>query len=370
MKVAIVHDWLTIMGGSEKIIILLHELFPEAPIYTSFYDADNMPEIFRKMDIRTTYLQKIPFAKKKYTAFLPFMPRAFEQLDLSEYDIVISSSTSCSKGVITKADTLHICYCNTPMRYAWDFFHEYLRGKNPIVKWLISMQMHKIRIWDRLAADRVDYFVANSNNVRKRILKSYRREAEVIYPPANTDYYNPVDMDEDYYLVVSRLVSYKRVDLAIEAFNELGLPLVVIGGGKDFDKYKSIAKSNVKLLGRLADEEMREYYRRCKAFIFPGEEDFGITPVEAQACGRPVIAFAKGGVLETVKQDITGLFFKEQTIEALKSAVLEFEKCKDKFDKDVIREHAVNFSEQVFKRNIKQFIDAKYNEFMDVRKNV
>lgn len=370
MKVAIVHDWLTNMGGAERIIMLFHEMFPEAPIYTLFYNEANMPKEFKNMDIRTSYLQKLPFAKKKYQSLLSFMPKAVEQFDLSEYDLVLSSSTCCAKGVLTKSDTLHICYCNTPMRYAWDFYHEYINDKNVLVKWLIASEMKKIRIWDRISSDRVDYFIANSENVRKRIIKHYRRNSEVIFPPANTHYYTPIDSCEDYYLIVSRLVPYKKVDLAIEVFNELGLPLIIIGGGKNLDKYRAFAKPNVKLLGRLPDDQVREYYRKCKAFVFPGEEDYGITPVEAQSCGRPVIAYGKGGALETVVNNLTGIFFYEQTSEALKDAINRFESQSDKFDKSFIRNHALKYSEQVFKEKIKGFIDKKYSEFIEGKRYV
>ncbi|RKD32282.1 glycosyltransferase family 4 protein [Thermohalobacter berrensis] len=363
MKVAIVHDWLTNMGGAERIILILHELFPKAPIYTLVYNSKNMPDDFRNMDIRTSFLQKIPFSKKKYQNLLPLMPIAVEQFDLSEYDLVISSSTCCAKGVLTRANTLHISYCNTPMRYGWDFYHEYIKDKNIISKSLIAGLMNHIRMWDKVSSDRVDYFIANSNNVKKRIQKHYRRDAQVIYPPVNTDFYTPSNKDEEYYLIVSRLVSYKRIDLAIEVFNDLGLPLVIIGDGPELARYKKIAKNNITFLGRLSDEEVREYYRRCKAFIFPGEEDFGITPVEAQACGRPVIAYGKGGALETVVNEKTGLFFHNQSVDSLKKVVTDFQKGNYNFDKKTIRNHALRFSINRFKKDIMEFINEKINSF-------
>lgn len=363
MKVAIVHEWFSGIGGSEKVVKAFHELFPDAPIHVFIHNKDNMPEEYNKMDIRTSYLQKIPFAKTRYQNLLPLMPHAVEQYDLSEYDLVISSSTCCAKGVITKADTLHICYCHTPMRYGWDLYHQYIGEKSKLMQWIISFQMHKIRLWDKLSADRVDYFVANANNVAKRIQKNYRRDSKVIYPPVDTDFYTPSDKNGEYYLIVSRLVGYKRVDLAIEAFNELGLPLVIIGGGLEHKKYKSIAKNNISLLGKLSDEEMREYYRGCRAFIFAGEEDFGITPVEAQACGNPVIAYGKGGTLETVIDRQTGIFFYEQSVESLKEAVLKMEQSYSNFDKSVIRQNALRFSVERFKKEFMDFVSEKIKEF-------
>lgn len=364
MKVAIVHEWFSGIGGSEKVVKVFHDIYPDAPVYVLIHDKHKMPDEYNSMDVRTSYLQKIPFAKSKYQNLLPLMPGAVERYDLSEYDLVLSSSTCCAKGVLTKADTLHICYCHTPMRYGWDLYFDYLKNKNRLMRWIISSQMKNIRLWDRLSADRVDYFIANSNNVARRIAKNYRRESDVIYPPVETDFYTPGDEDDDFYLIVSRLVPYKKVDIAIEAFNQLGFPLVIIGAGPEYKRYKSMAKDNIKLLGHLSDVEVRDYYQRCKAFIFPGEEDFGITPVEAQACGRPVIAYAKGGVLETVVDHSTGLFFHDQCAKSLKDAVLDFEKYAKGFDKLSIRKHAEKFSASRFKNEIVGFIDDKMKEFM------
>ncbi|MDI3534964.1 MAG: hypothetical protein PWQ82_1329 [Thermosediminibacterales bacterium] len=359
MKIAIVHDWLTNMGGAERIIKVFREMFPEAPIYTLVFNKEKMPDEFKNMDIRTSFIQKMPFAKTNYQMYLPLMPIAVEQFDLSEYEVILSSSTCCAKGVITRTDTLHICYCNTPMRYAWDFYHEYVKGKNIITKSMIAVAMNYIRLWDRVSADRVDYFIANSKNVKRRIKKHYRRDAAIIYPPVDTEFFTPSDEGEDFYLVVSRLVPYKRVDLVIEVFNELGLPLVIIGDGPEFKNYRSMANDNVSLMGRLSDKEVREYYRKCRALIFPGEEDFGIVPLEAQSCGRPVIAYGKGGALETVVEGKTGLFFYKQNKESLKQAVLIFEKEAHKFNREVIRNHALKFGVNRFKKEIVEFIKAK-----------
>ncbi len=362
MKVAIVHDWLTNMGGAERVILALHEVFPDAPVFTMVHNPDRLPPEFGRLDIRTSFIQRLPKAKTAYQSYLPLMPIAVEQFDLSEYDVVISSSHACAKGVITRPETLHICYCYTPMRYAWFLYHEYMRLEkmSRVKRWLIPPLMNYLRIWDRLAADRVDDFIAISNGVRRRIKKYYRRESSVIFPPVNTGYYTPSDDLDDYYLVVSRLVPYKRVDLAVEAFNELGLPLVVIGEGPERDRLQKMAKPNVKIMGRLSDEETRMCYARCRAFIFPGEEDFGITPVEAQAAGRPVIAFGAGGTLDTVKPGITGVFFDKQTPQALAEAVRNFDWTG--FDPQVIRQHAAGFDTEKFKKQFYDYTVIKYNE--------
>ncbi|MGL5257632.1 MAG: glycosyltransferase, partial [Proteocatella sp.] len=359
MKVAIVHEWLSVYGGSERVTEIFHEMFPEAPIYCLVYDEENMPERFKSYDIRTTFIQKMPFAKKKYQNYLPLMPRAYEELNLIEYDLVISSSSACAKGVITRSDAIHICYCHTPTRYLWEFYYEYVKDMNKLKKAIISKFIHKLRMWDRLASDRVDYFIANSNYIAGRIKKYYRRDSKVIFPPVNTHVYNISDMDEDYYLVVSRLVPYKRIDIAVEAFNKLGLPLVVIGSGSEKEKLQKIAKSNVKILGRLSDEEIMDYYSKCKAFIFPGEEDFGITPVEAQSSGRPVIAYGRGGALDTVLDGKTGLFFDEQNTESLCEAVSKFEKNGVLYTKQEIKEWSEKFSVDRFKMEIENYVSEK-----------
>lgn len=365
MKVAIIHDWLTIYGGAESIIRILHDMFPDAPIYTTVYDKDNMPGDFRRMDIRTSYIQKFPFSKKKYTNYLSFMPRAVEQFDLSEYDLVISSSTCCSKGVLTGANTLHICYCNTPMRYGWDFYHEYRATKGFLSRIFIGSMMKKIRMWDRLSADRVDTFIANSNNVARRIQKHYRRKSTVIYPPVRTKLFQKSRIDDGFYLVVSRLVPYKRIDLVVEAFSKMGHQLVVIGSGSEYQSISAMAAHNIKMLGRVDDDKVLDYMKRCRAFLFPGEEDFGITPIEAQACGKPVIAYGRGGALETVIDGKTGIFFYEQTVNDVINAVRRFETVE--FDAGVIREHAEKFSEERFRTELKDFIQKEYEKFAEAR---
>lgn len=358
MKVAIVHDWMVSLGGGERVVEALHELFPEAPVFTAVYNPGRLPEEFKSMNIIPSFMQKIPLARKKHQMFLPLMPYAFESFDLSGYELVISSSSSCAKGVITGVDTIHICYCHTPMRYAWDFYHEYVKDKSSISRLLIGWMMNRIRLWDRVSADRVDYFIANSNNVAKRIKKHYKRNSEVIYPPVDTSKYLPSGHRGDYYLMVSRLVPYKRVDLAVEVFNVLGLPLKIIGEGTELGKLKKLAGPNIELLGNLSDKEVGEYYANCKAFIFPGEEDFGITPLEAQAAGKPVIAYGKGGALETVIDGKTGLLFSEQTADSLIAKVNEME-TSFTADENFIERHAESFSKEIFKSRIAQFIEDK-----------
>lgn len=356
MKVAIVHEWLTVYGGSERVTEALHMLFPEAPIYCLVYDKDRMPNRFQTYDIRSTFLQKMPFSKKKYQMYLPLMPYAYEQLDLTEYDLVISSSSACAKGVITRSDAIHVCYCHTPMRYAWEFYYEYTKNSNVIKKFFIGVLMHRIRQWDRLAADRVDYFIANSNYIKKRIHKYYRRDAVVVFPPVNTHLYY-YTVKKEYYLIVSRLVSYKKVDLAVNAFNQLKLPLFIIGDGPEKEKLERIANKNIRFLGRIEDEEIVHYYAEAKAFVFCGEEDFGITPVEAQAAGTPVIAYRRGGLLDTVVEGKSGVFFNEQTEDSLCKIIKRFEYEGVDWTAKEIKEYAEKFSLNRFKEDIIDFLD-------------
>lgn len=354
MKLAIVHDWLTNMGGAEQVIINFKEIYPEAPIYTTFYNPDNLDETLKNIDVRTSFLQK----KKMVTnhkKYFPLMPLAFENFNLNEYDVVLSSTTCCAKGVLTKPDTIHICYCNTPMRYAWESRDDYLKGMGKIKRKLVKLLLHYMRIWDVTSSNRVDYFVANSSAVQKRIQKHYRRESIVINPPVRCELFNISDIDKEYYFVVSRLVGYKRFDIAVEACSKLGKKLIVIGDGPEKEKLQALANENVIFLGRQPDEVVKKYMAECKALLFPGEEDFGIVPVEAQACGRPVIAYGKGGVLDTVIDQKTGILFKEQTIESLEEAILKFENMN--FDKQKIREHALQFDEKEFRKKIKEYIN-------------
>lgn len=357
-KIAIVHDWLTNMGGAEQVIINFKEIYPEAPIYTTFYTPENLDEKLRNIDVRTSFLQK----KKKVTnhqKYFPFMPLAFENFNLNEYDIILSSSSSCAKGVITKPGSIHVCYCHTPMRYAWEKKDEYIEGMGKFKKKLVKLLLHYMRMWDLMSASRVDYFIANSTEVKKRIEKHYKRDAIVINPPVRCNMFNISNVDRDYFLVLSRLVKYKRFDLAVEACSKLGKKLIVIGDGPEREKLEKLANENVTFLGRQPDEVVKKYLSECKALLFPGEEDFGIVPVEAQACGRPVIAYGKGGVLDSVIDGETGVFFEEQSVESLSKAIEKFETMV--FSKEKIRENALSFDESVFQQKIKNYIEEVVN---------
>lgn len=359
MKVAIVHDWLTNMGGAEQVVINLKKIYPEAPIYTTFYNPSNLDDELKNIDVRTSYLQK----KKMVTnhkKYFPFMPMAFENFNLNEYDVILSSSSSCAKGVITKSGSIHICYCHTPMRYAWEKKDEYTQDMGILKKKLVNLLLHYMRMWDVISSNRVDYFIANSTEVQKRIKKHYKREAVVINPPVRCNMFTIADKDEDYFFVVSRLVKYKRFDLAVKACNELGKKLVIIGDGPEKENLQKIAKENIIFLGRQPDDIVKKYMSECRALLYPGEEDFGIVPVETQACGRPVIAFGKGGVLDSVVDGKTGVLFKEQTVESLKEAIVKFETMS--FNKEEIRKHAMNFDETVFQKKIRNFIEEKIKQ--------
>lgn len=354
MKLAIVHDWLTNMGGAEQVIINFKEVYPNAPIYTTFYNPDNLDEKLKNIDVRTSFLQK----KKMVTnhkKYFPLMPLAFENFNLNEYDVVLSSSTCCAKGVLTNPNSVHICYCNTPMRYAWERRDDYTEGMGKLKRKLVKILLHYMRIWDVTSANRVDYFIANSTAVQKRIQKYYKRDSVVINPPVRCKLFNISETDGDYYFIVSRLVGYKKFDLAVQACSELGKKLIVIGEGPEKEKLEKLANENVIFLGRQSDDVVKKYMSECKALLFPGEEDFGIVPVEAQSCGRPVIAYGKGGVLDTVIDEKTGILFKEQTVESLKEAITKFETMK--FDKQEIRKHALGFDEEVFREKIKKYIE-------------
>ncbi|MCI8717711.1 MAG: glycosyltransferase [Lachnospiraceae bacterium] len=364
MKIAIVHDWLPFMGGAENVVTNMMEVFPEAVLYTSICNKDRLTGKLKETEIVTTHLQKKKKEIINHRKLFPFMPTAMESIDLTSYDIVISSSSSVAKSVITGPDTLHICYCHTPMRYGWEFMHNYigeLSGKGRFKNKLKSYFMSFMRVWDYASSARVDVYVANSVNVAKRIKKHYRRDAYVIHPPVRGNIFQISNENGDFYLCVSRLQEYKRVDIAVEACTKLNVPLVVIGDGPEQQKLKKMAGSCVKFLGRVSDDVIREHYGKCKAFLFPGEEDYGITPLEAQASGRPVIAYGKGGVLETVIDGETGVFFKEQTVESMIEAIKKAEKIE--FQKKKLREHAMEFDEEVFRNRLKRFVEEQYKKF-------
>lgn len=363
LKVAIVHDWLVSYAGADRVVDCMHHVFPDAPIYTLVYDKEKMPAWFRDYDIRTTWIQKLPFATKLYKKLLPLMPGAFEALDLSEYDLVLSSSSSCSKGVITRPDAVHICYCHTPIRYVWDFYYTYRANANPLVRAVMPSQMHKLRQWDKCAADRVDYFIANSRYIAQRIKKYYRRDSDVIYPCVHINQ-SPFVEKEDFYLVVGRFTWYKRIDLAVAACTKLGRRLVVIGTGDEESRLKAMAGPTVEFKGGgLSDEEVRGYYLRAKAFLFPGEEDFGITPVEAQSAGTPVLAFGRGGACETVEDGRTGLLFHAQTVESLAECIEKFEAEGVACSKEEIRAHSLSFSEERFEEELHAYCDRRVRDW-------
>jgi len=362
MKTAIVHEWLTVLGGADLVVRIIHDIFPSAPIFALVYNPDNMPEAFRAMDIRTSFVQKLPFARTRYRAYLPLYPLAVEQFDLSEFEMIISSSHCCAHGAMRRADAHHVCYCHTPIRYAWDQYHSYMQSIGRLSRIVAAPILSLIRQWDYAAAQRVDTFVANSNAVRRRIQKHYGRDADVIFPPVDTHSFRPVSPGEvdDYFFIMSRHVPYKKVDLAIRAFNMLGLPLYVAGDGPDTAYLKSIAGPNIRFLGHVSNDAAHGFMARCRAFIFPQEEDFGLTPVEAQAAGRPVIAYAKGGALDTVIDGVTGTFFYDQSPEALADEVAAFHA--EDYDPRAAREHAETFSIEEFKQKFEHLVRTNYEQ--------
>src|SRR3989442_3111696 len=363
MKVALVHDYLNQMGGAERVVMAFHEIFPDAPIYTAIYDAKRVDPAFQKMDIRTSFMQKFPLVTKHHQPYLPFYPFAMERLDLRGYDLVLSSSSAFGKGVITRPETMHICYCHTPMRWCWNY-DEYVKREQlgRISRSVLPFFITGLRVWDQTSAMRVDHFIANSPAVAERIQKYYRRDAVVIPPPVEVDRFtfDPTIMPDEYFLIVSRFMPYKRIDLAIEACNRLQLPLVIIGSGRDEIRLKSIAGPTIRFMGRLSDQEVLHYYAHCRAFILPGEEDFGITPLEAQASGRPVIAYAAGGALASVIESVTGTFFQKQTVESLVEVLESFDERR--YDPQIIRNHALEFDMPRFHRRILQFIEARMSQ--------
>ncbi len=362
MRVALVHDFLTQYGGGEKVLEAFHEIWPQAPIFTLFYDPKKMKGKFNDCRINVSPIQNLPFGVKKYRWYLPLMPSAIERFNLSEFDLVISDCSAYSKGVLTKPGTMHISYLHTPTRYLWSDAYEYidsLRGGEKLVSKFLAPILTRLRIWDQIAAQRPDYLIANSNFIAQRIKHYYKRDSAVIYPPVDISNFSISNKIKDYYLIISRFRPYKRVDLAIEAFNRLKMPLKVIGTGEG-KLLKKIAGPNIEFLGFVSDKEKAKYLSHCKAFIHPQEEDFGITPIEAMASGRPVIAYKKGGALETVVDGLTGKFFENQTVEGLANAVLKLDL--NKINPKKIREHAEKFSKKQFKKDIKNFVQKRLEE--------
>jgi glycosyltransferase involved in cell wall biosynthesis len=359
MKVALVHDFLNQWGGAERVLLALHEMYPEAPIFTLMHDSSRTKEHFAGLDIRPSFLQRPFIARlRKYT--LPLYPLAVESFDLKQYDLVISSSNSYAKGVLTGPETVHICYCHTPTAYLWSWTHQYLAEQrlSKLSSPLVRLLLYNHRQWDRLAAERVDEWVANSKNVQERIKKYYRKDSTVIYPPVDVDRFSISTETAEYYLFVGRLSGYKRVDLVIEAFNRLKQPIYIVGEGDERERLARLARPNITFKGWLSDEEVAVYLSRCRALIFPVEEDFGIVPVEAMAAGRPVIAFGRGGALETVVDGKTGVFFDLQTVDSLVAAVRHFQKNETSFHPRSIRAHALKFDRSVFSDRMRRFING------------
>ncbi len=356
MRVALVHDWLNQMGGAEAVLEALVETFPDAPIYTSIYARDRMPARYRNWRIYTTWLDVLPFIHRYHQLYLPLYPLAFDGLNLSEYDVVLSNKSGFCHGVITGPSTVHLCYCLTPTRYVWAY-EEYIarEGLPGPTRRLLRPLIALLRVWDRAAADRVDAFIAISGEVARRIRKFYRRPSLILHPPVEVERFYPSSREGDYFLIVSRLVPYKRIDLAIEAFNRLRLPLVIVGDGRDRRRLERIAGPTITFLGQVPADRLPDLYAGCRAFIFPGVEDFGIAPVEAMAAGRPVIAFAAGGALDTVIEGVTGVFFREPTPESLAEAVRRFEAMR--FDPLVIRRYAERFDKRAFQEKIKKIAE-------------
>ena len=363
MKVAIVHDFLMQMGGAEKVVEVLHDMFPDAPVYTSAYDAKAMPASYRAWDIRTSFLQKMLMKRHTHRMALLLYPLAFESFDLSEYDIVISSSSSFAKGVITQPHTQHICYTHAPMRYVWTT-RAYMENErmSRVLRGLLQPGTHYLRLWDSIATNRVDQLVANSSAVAQRIQKFYRRDSVVIHPPVNTTRFHLSEDVGSYYLIASRFVPYKRLDLAVDAFTHMGRHLKVVGTGRQAKDLQERAGSSVEFLGHVSDAELSNLMAQARGYVMPGEEDFGIAPVEANACGVPVIAYAAGGALDTQRQGETGILFPEQTVDSLCAAVEKAETIQ--FDPVFIRNHARNFDTSVFRRKIGSLVgpDANLSE--------
>lgn len=353
MKIALVASYLNQYGGAERVLEAAHDLFPNAPVFTSAFWAPAFPAIYQTWDIRTSFLNRVPVNNQRL--FLPLYPAAFETFDFTGYDTLLSITSAFAHGVRVPPGVRHICYCLTPARFLWtydDYVEREKLGRLP--RLVLPLFIRRLREWDRRVANRVTQFIAISQVVRERIAKYYQRDSTIIYPPVDVDRFQVSRAHDDYFLILSRLVPYKRIDLAVQAFNELGLPLVIAGDGRDRLRLQAMAKANVQFLGRVSDEKAKEFLARCRAFVFPGEEDFGITPLEAGACGKPVIAFAAGGALDSIVEGVTGEFFREPTAQSLTDVARRLDDRK--FDAMTIRRHAEKFGTEVFKQRLKEIV--------------
>jgi len=365
IRVALVHDWLTGQRGGEKVLEVLAEIFPDAPIYTLFHFPGSQAGSLEARGIHTSFLQRLPFLRKRYRLYLPLFPLAIELFDLTDYDLVISSSHCVAKGVIPGPDSLHLSYVHSPVRYAWNQYSAYFspRDLSFFSRLAVPRVIHRLRIWDVASSARVDHFIANSANVARRIMRYYRRAADVIHPPADTDFYTlpAAAPDRSYYLIVSALVPYKKIGLAVEVFNTSGEPLRIVGTGPDFRKLAKRARPNIEFLGQVPADRLRELYRGALALLMPGEEDFGIAAVEAQACGAPVVAYGRGGVLESVIPGETGIFFSDPSPAGLRDALDNFKGMK--FNSSVLRSNAMHFSRSLFKERLAAYFEDKWRAF-------
>jgi glycosyltransferase involved in cell wall biosynthesis len=364
MKPALVHDWLNQMGGAEDVLEALVGVYPRAPVYTSMYWREGMPAAYRDWDIRTTWMDRLPGIYRHHQPYLPLYPLAFARLDLSDYEVVLSNKSGFCHGVRVGPDTIHVCYCLAPTRYVWDFAGYAAReALSPVLRRALTPLISVLRRWDYRAAQRVDRFIAISTEIQARIWRFYNRDAPIIFPPVDIQRFAPVGRHDpstgsghsDYFLIVSRLVPYKRINLAVRAFNRLGLPLLIAGAGRDREALEAMANSNITFLGYVPDADLPDLFARCRAYILPGSEDFCIAPVQAMACGRPVIAYADGGAMDTVIPGETGLHFKEPTSESLTAAVQRFDELS--FDSAAIRRHAERFDKSVFERKLRAFVE-------------
>jgi glycosyltransferase involved in cell wall biosynthesis len=358
-RVALVHDWLTGMRGGEKVLEVLCELFPNATLFTLLHNRGAMSPTVERMKIQTSFIDRLPFKAQHYRNYLPLMPIAIESMDLSGFDLILSTSHAVAKGAIPRNGATHICYCFTPMRYVWDQYDEYFgKGKAGLATRLaMKLVAPYLRTWDVNSCSRVHHFIADSHHVAERIRRYYARSADVLHAPVNVQQFRVSNANDGYYLIVSALVPYKKVDLAIQTFNQLGEKLVIVGTGPEEAKLRSLSNQNIEFAGWASDGQLPTYYAQCRALIFPGEEDFGIVPLEAMASGKPVIAFAKGGALETVVDGETGIFFSEQTPEALLAAIRKSQSVS--FSPEVIRMHAEKFDRKAFKEKLKKSIEGK-----------